>query len=99
MRRDRHRIADMIDAAATSTEYIGSRTLEDFMGDRYFQAQRPPGAVPDSGGTPVQPCLAATTCASSLKDAVIRRLTIIGEAATKLSPEFRKLHPEIPWQD
>jgi uncharacterized protein with HEPN domain len=31
-------------------------------------------------------------------DAVCRNLEIIGEAATKLDPEFRQLHPEIPWR-
>jgi uncharacterized protein with HEPN domain len=31
-------------------------------------------------------------------DAVIRRLTIIGEATKRLSPEFRTNHPEIPWR-
>jgi uncharacterized protein with HEPN domain len=31
-------------------------------------------------------------------DAVIRRLTIIGEATKRLSPEFRASHPEIPWK-
>jgi uncharacterized protein with HEPN domain len=32
------------------------------------------------------------------QDAVIRQLTIVGEAATQLSPEFKLSHPEIPWQ-
>jgi len=31
-------------------------------------------------------------------DAVIRRLTIIGEATKRLSMEFRTNHPEIPWK-
>jgi uncharacterized protein with HEPN domain len=28
---------------------------------------------------------------------VIHHLQIIGEAASKISPEFREQHPEIPW--
>ena len=32
-----------------------------------------------------------------LQDSVIRRLGIIGEAAGRLSPEFRERHSEIPW--
>ena len=32
------------------------------------------------------------------QDAVIRRLTIIGEATKRLSPDFRAGHPEIPWK-
>lgn len=31
------------------------------------------------------------------QDAVMRRLEIIGEAASKLSPEFRAQHSHIPW--
>ena len=31
-------------------------------------------------------------------DAVMRRFTILGEAATKLNSEFRSLHPAIPWR-
>jgi uncharacterized protein with HEPN domain len=31
--------------------------------------------------------------------AVIRNLTVIGEAASKLSREFRDVHPEIEWHD
>ncbi len=34
---------------------------------------------------------------TGLQDSVIRRLEIIGEASGRLSPEFRKRHPEIPW--
>jgi uncharacterized protein with HEPN domain len=39
--------------------------------------------------------------AQSIKDqdAVIRRLTIIGEATKRLSMEFRASHPHIPWKD
>jgi uncharacterized protein with HEPN domain len=32
------------------------------------------------------------------QNAVIRSLEIIGEAAGKISPEFRAAHPEIPWR-
>jgi uncharacterized protein with HEPN domain len=32
------------------------------------------------------------------QDAVIRRLTIIGEATKRLSSEFRAQHSEIPWK-
>lgn len=37
--------------------------------------------------------------ASSLRqDAILRQLTILGEAAKKISTEFRTNHPEIPWK-
>lgn len=32
------------------------------------------------------------------ESAVVRQLTIIGEAAKNVSPEFRGAHPEIPWR-
>jgi uncharacterized protein with HEPN domain len=32
------------------------------------------------------------------QDAVMRRLTIMGEAAKRVSPTFRAAHPEIPWR-
>jgi uncharacterized protein with HEPN domain len=32
------------------------------------------------------------------QDAVVRRLTIIGEATKRLSTDFRIQHPEIPWK-
>lgn len=32
-----------------------------------------------------------------LQDSVIRRLEIIGEAASRISALFRERHPEIPW--
>jgi len=35
---------------------------------------------------------------SKTQDAVIRRLTVIGEATKRLSVGFRDRHPEIPWQ-
>lgn len=31
--------------------------------------------------------------------AVIRNLEIIGEAANNISIDFRKNHPDVPWQD
>jgi uncharacterized protein with HEPN domain len=31
------------------------------------------------------------------QDAVIRRLELIGEAANRLTEEFRSHYPEIPW--
>ncbi len=34
-----------------------------------------------------------------IQDAVIRRIEIIGEAAHNLPEEFKKAHPESPWQD
>ncbi len=32
-----------------------------------------------------------------LQDSVVRRLEIVGEAAGRLSPEFRQEHPTVPW--
>lgn len=32
------------------------------------------------------------------QDAIIRQLTILGEAAKQVSPEFRGAHPEIAWK-
>lgn len=32
------------------------------------------------------------------QDAIIRRITIIGEATKRLSKEFRSQHPKIPWK-
>jgi uncharacterized protein with HEPN domain len=32
-----------------------------------------------------------------MQDAVMRRIGIIGEAARRVSDEFRQNHPEIPW--
>ena len=32
------------------------------------------------------------------QDAILRQLTILGEAAKRVSPEFRASHPEIPWK-
>jgi uncharacterized protein with HEPN domain len=32
------------------------------------------------------------------QDAIIRQLTILGEAAKQVSPKFRAAHPEIPWR-
>jgi uncharacterized protein with HEPN domain len=33
-----------------------------------------------------------------IQDAVIRELEVLGEAAGRLSPEFVRAHPEIPWR-
>lgn len=32
------------------------------------------------------------------QDAILRRITIIGEATKRLSKEFRSQHPTIPWK-
>ena len=32
-----------------------------------------------------------------LQDSIVRRLEIIGEAAGRVSTEFRQKHPNIPW--
>ena len=32
-----------------------------------------------------------------LQDGVVRQLEIIGEASRNLSEQFRKKHPEVPW--
>jgi uncharacterized protein with HEPN domain len=34
-----------------------------------------------------------------VQNAVMRPLEIIGEASAKISKEFRKAHPEIPWRE
>jgi uncharacterized protein with HEPN domain len=34
-----------------------------------------------------------------VQDGVIRRITIIGEAAKHISEATRQKHPKIPWQD
>ena len=34
-----------------------------------------------------------------LQDSVIRRLEVIGEAAGRISTQFREQHPGIPWHD
>jgi len=34
-----------------------------------------------------------------MQDAVIRNIEIIGEATKKISKEFTRSHPEIPWHD
>ena len=34
-----------------------------------------------------------------LVDASIRRIEIIGEAANKISPDFKSKHKNIPWRD
>jgi uncharacterized protein with HEPN domain len=32
------------------------------------------------------------------QDAILRRITIIGEATKRLSKDFREQHPSIPWK-
>ncbi len=32
------------------------------------------------------------------QDAIVRQLTILGEASKRVSTEFRDEHPEIPWK-
>lgn len=34
-----------------------------------------------------------------LRSAVLQKLTVIGEAASRLSRDFRAAHPSIPWAD
>jgi uncharacterized protein with HEPN domain len=34
-----------------------------------------------------------------LQYAILHAIALIGEAATRLSPEFRQTHGEIPWRD
>jgi uncharacterized protein with HEPN domain len=34
-----------------------------------------------------------------LQDAVLYRINVIGEAARRLSEDFRAQHPEVPWRD
>ena len=33
------------------------------------------------------------------QDAILRRITVIGEATKRLSKEFRSQHPTIPWKE
>jgi len=33
------------------------------------------------------------------QSAVLQKLIVIGEAASRLSPAFRELHPEVEWAD
>jgi uncharacterized protein with HEPN domain len=34
-----------------------------------------------------------------VQDAVLYRLTVLGEAAGRVHADFRNTHPEIPWQE
>jgi uncharacterized protein with HEPN domain len=34
-----------------------------------------------------------------LQHAILRLIQIVGEAARKVSPEFKQSHPEIPWRE
>ena len=36
---------------------------------------------------------------TKLQYAVIRAVEIMGEAASRVSPEFRESHPELPWRE
>ena len=52
----------------------------------------------------IQRYIAGYTCETFLadavkQDAVIRRFEIIGEAATRLSEDFRAAHPEVDWRN
>ena len=42
--------------------------------------------------------LASVTADEDLQDVVLRRLTVIGEAASKLSEDLRSRHPGVPWK-
>lgn len=42
--------------------------------------------------------LTSATADEDLQDVVLRRLTVIGEAASKLSEDLRSRHPEVPWK-
>jgi uncharacterized protein with HEPN domain len=33
-----------------------------------------------------------------VQNAVIRSFEVVGEAARRVSPEFREAHPEVPWR-
>jgi uncharacterized protein with HEPN domain len=35
---------------------------------------------------------------SHWQDGIVRQLEIVGEATKHLSGEFRKMHPQVPWQ-
>ena len=37
-------------------------------------------------------------CQKVIRFAILHSLTIIGEAASRLSEEIRTLHPEVPWR-
>ncbi len=49
----------------------------------------------DISGLGQEQCLANRT----VRDAVARIRTVIGEACAKISPELRERHPEIPWPE
>ena len=33
-----------------------------------------------------------------MQNAVMRSFEVVGEAARRVSPEFREAHPEVPWR-
>jgi uncharacterized protein with HEPN domain len=41
---------------------------------------------------------ASVTADEDLQDVILRRLTVIGEAAGQLSEDLRSRHPEVPWK-
>ena len=48
----------------------------------------------------LQGIAASAFLASELhKAAILQKLTVIGEAAARLSPAFREAHPQVEWRD
>lgn len=56
-------------------------------------------AVRDAPGFVADMDEAAFTASRLHQNAVIRSIEVIGEAAGKISPQFRAAHPEIPWRE
>jgi len=59
---------DMLDAAKLAREFLGSKSLDEYLKDPMLQA------------------------------AIERKIEIVGEAAGKISNEFRLEHQDIPWK-